>query len=107
MGSLVSEALLESKLFKKENKVYVDSKAVKSRAARLGMSKRIRHVRPHFLYLQNLVAASIIQIYNVPGVKKSADVFAKYVSTDVNAIPLPLDCIALLASATLPRCANV
>ena len=89
IGSATSEALhiksflVELKLYKViKILVYTDSTAGKSMAARFGISKKLRHVQLRYLFVQHLVAQSIVKLFKTPGTDNPADIFTKYVKAD-------------------------
>ena len=52
-------------------------------AVRFGITPGTRHLQLRYLYVQHLVAASIVQIVKVSGFENPADLFTKYVAVDV------------------------
>ena len=80
----VKSLLLEMEITSKINiRVFTDSSAGKSMSTRFGASKKTRHVELRFLYMQELVQQSILQIKKVAGTSNPSDVLTKYVSRDV------------------------
>ena len=52
-------------------------------AARFGVTKKTRHVQLKYLYMQHLVHAGLLKVCKIAGSNNRADIFTKFVSTDV------------------------
>ena len=63
--------------------IHTDSSAGKSMASRFGTSKRTRHVKLRFLFVQYLILQQVINLRKIEGVRNTADVLTKYVKADV------------------------
>ena len=62
---------------------YTDSTAGKSIASRFGTGKRTKHVELRYLYMQNLIAAGMLQVRKIGTKDNCADVLTKYVASDI------------------------
>ena len=79
----IRKVLEETFQIKSEIEVFTDSTAGKFMANRFGTSRRMRHIDLRFLWIQSLIDQKLIKVSKVPGSENPADLFTKFVSTEV------------------------
>lgn len=60
-----------------------DSTSGKSIATRIGSNKKAKHIDLKYLFIQQLVHNGILTIHKVVTHDNPADIFTKYVTTDI------------------------
>ena len=78
--SFLTEALNKKK--KVNIRIYTDSSSGKSIAARIGSSKKAKHIELKHLFVQQLVLNDIVRIVKINTLANPADIFTKYVATE-------------------------
>ena len=78
--SFLTEALTKKKV---NIKIYTDSSSGKSIATRIGSSKKAKHIELKHLFIQQLVLNDIVGIIKINTLANPADIFTKYVATEV------------------------
>ena len=64
-------------------KLHTDSTSGKSIAARIGVSRKAKHIDLKFMFIQHLIHDGILSIHKVDTKHNPADIFTKYVSREV------------------------
>ena len=83
-GLHVKHFMEELDMFSKVNlKLHTDSSAAKAIVSRQGVGRRSKHIQLRFLYLQDLIATSIVTVSKVHTSCNPADIFTKHLTASV------------------------